>query len=65
MVVEIDPALKCELYSALAREGLTLKAWFVRQATGFLDRRNQLDLFRRTDLPPNGARGTNGSERGE
>ena len=32
VVIEVDPELKAQLYAALARDGLTLKDWFVRQA---------------------------------
>lgn len=32
VVIEIDPALKRELHSILARKGMTLKDWFVAKA---------------------------------
>ncbi len=32
IVLEIDPSQKEKLYSALKKEGLTLKDWFLRQA---------------------------------
>jgi len=32
VVIEIDPALKRELHSILARKGMTLKGWFVAKA---------------------------------
>lgn len=44
IVVEVDPELKRELYSALTREGLTLKDWFVRNAAGFVAEASQLQL---------------------
>ncbi|MGA3114468.1 MAG: hypothetical protein ABSF90_08560 [Syntrophobacteraceae bacterium] len=36
IVLEIDPALKRELYSALIKNGITLKDWFVHQAERYL-----------------------------
>ena len=37
LVIEVEPAFKRQLYSALATDGLTLKAWFVRGAKTYLD----------------------------
>lgn len=48
IVLEINPTLKDELYSALGRDGLTLKDWFLRHATDYLREKDQLKLF---DLP--------------
>lgn len=48
IVLEIDPSQKEDLYSALAKDGLTLKDWFLRQATQYLCDKDQLLLF---DLP--------------
>jgi hypothetical protein len=36
IVLEVDRETKRELYAALAREGLTLKAWFLEQARGYV-----------------------------
>lgn len=36
IVLEVDPEAKRELYAALAREGLTLKAWFLKQAQDYV-----------------------------
>lgn len=36
IVIEIEPLLKRELYSALARDGSTLKEWFIRNAEKYL-----------------------------
>jgi hypothetical protein len=44
VVVEIDPELKRELYTALAREGLNLKVWFLRNIDSFLADQAQLRL---------------------
>ena len=35
IVIEVDPALKRELYVALAMSGSTLKDWFVRSAEDY------------------------------
>lgn len=32
IVIEVDPRLKNELYVELARGGMSLKAWFLREA---------------------------------
>ncbi len=40
LVIEVEPAFKRKLYSALASEGLTLKAWFVEEAKTYLDTRD-------------------------
>ena len=36
IVIEVDPALKEEIYAALNRDGLTLKSWFVQQANKYV-----------------------------
>lgn len=45
IVLEIDPSQKNELYLALARDGLTLKDWFLQQTFRYLRERSQLSLF--------------------
>lgn len=45
IVLEIDPSQKEDLYSALTRDGLTLKDWFLRQAAQYLCDKDQLLLF--------------------
>jgi hypothetical protein len=45
IVLEIDPTEKQELYSALTRDGMTLKDWFLRRATEYLRERDQRQLF--------------------
>ena len=37
LVIEVEPAFKRKLYTALASDGLTLKAWFVEEAKTYLD----------------------------
>ena len=41
IVLEVDPETKRELYSTLAREGLTLKAWFLLEAKEYIDKAGQ------------------------
>ena len=41
IVIEVDPLLKRKLYSALASDGSTLKAWFVDAASTYLEDREQ------------------------
>jgi hypothetical protein len=45
IVLEIDPSLKGDLYSALARDGLTLKDWFLLHTAQYLRDRHQIPLF--------------------
>ncbi len=45
IVIEVDPALKEELYSALEKEELTMKQWFMSNADGFLKDKTQLSLL--------------------
>ena len=45
IVLEIDPSQKDELYSALARDGMTLKDWFLQQASHYLKDPSQLTFF--------------------
>ncbi|MEW6647429.1 MAG: hypothetical protein AB1450_09545 [Pseudomonadota bacterium] len=45
IVIEIDPSLKSELYSALEKEGLNLKQWFLVNLEEYLKDRSQLSLF--------------------
>ncbi len=47
VVVEVDPALKLELYAALTAEGSTLKAWFVDEAQNYINQHRQPLLFDR------------------
>lgn len=44
IVIEIEPDVKRQLYSVLARDGLTLKDWFLREARIYLENPNQLQL---------------------
>jgi hypothetical protein len=44
IVLEVDPELKKALYSELAKDGLTLKGWFVRVATNFIAARSDKQM---------------------
>lgn len=44
VVIELDPLLKRQLYSALASDGSTLKAWFIMAAEKYLSDRQQPSL---------------------
>lgn len=44
-MIEVDPDLKNELYIELARQGLTMKAWFVQEATRLVTHGSQVELF--------------------
>ncbi len=44
IVIELDPALKHELYAALEKDGVTLKQWFVRRAESYLESTSQLSF---------------------
>lgn len=45
IVLEIDPGEKHTLYAALAKDGLTLKDWFLRHVSTYLKEGGQLSLF--------------------
>ncbi len=55
VVIEIEPDLKSQLYTALTHRGLTLKAWFVQEAQHYVEFHQQPLLFRR-DLGPDAGR---------
>lgn len=45
IVIEVDPALKRELYAVLAISGRTLKDWFVHSAAEYCSSEIQGSLF--------------------
>ena len=47
VVVDIDPALKRRLYSALAMEDSTLKEWFIESAEHYVDSKREPSSGRR------------------
>ena len=51
VVIVVEPGLKRELYAELARRGITLKAWFIGQATRFLETSQQPSLLVAEDIP--------------
>lgn len=44
IVIEVEPEVKRHLYSVLARDGMTLKDWFLREAQAYLASASQLQL---------------------
>lgn len=36
IVIEVEPKLKRQLYSALTQDGLSLKEWFLKNAEGYI-----------------------------
>ncbi len=44
IVIEVEPEIKRQLYSVLARDGMTLKDWFLREAQSYLTNTHQLKL---------------------
>lgn len=44
IVIEIEPESKRLLYAALARDGMTLKDWFLRNVENYMTANNQLPL---------------------
>ena len=48
VVIEIDPLMKRELYSALSLSGKTLKDWFIERASEFCSSTSQPSLFEST-----------------
>ena len=45
IVIEVDTELKKMLYASLDKENITLKEWFVRNATTYLRNAEQPSLF--------------------
>jgi hypothetical protein len=45
IVIEVDTDLKRMLYVTLEKDNLTLKEWFIRNATAYLKDAEQLSLF--------------------
>ena len=57
IVIEIDPALKQELYQSLGEEDSSLKEWFLSNVQGYLSGKTQMpidfeadDLFEKTGV---------------
>lgn len=44
IVIEVETDIKRELYSALGREGMTLKEWFLKSAKSYISDRAQIPL---------------------
>jgi len=54
IVIEVEPEVKRQLYSALTKDGMSLKEWFLRHADEYLAAGGQLPL----PLPDNAEGGT-------
>jgi hypothetical protein len=52
IVIEVEPGLKRELYSALYMHGKTLKDWFVVQAKNYVEEQQQLPLNLANEAAP-------------
>lgn len=52
IVIEVDPTIKKDLYSALAKEGISLKDWFLRRAAIYLESQAQLPLLLNRNVDP-------------
>ncbi len=44
IVIEVKPEVKRQLYATLAREGMTLKDWFLREAQNYMQAAIQMPL---------------------
>lgn len=51
VVLEVEPGLKRDLYLALEVEGMTLKDWFLRSASTYIQEHRQSSLFRAEQSP--------------
>ena len=53
IVIEVEPEVKRHLYSVLARDGMTLKDWFLREAQAYLVSANKLELsYKKASIHP-------------
>ncbi|MGY0504365.1 hypothetical protein [Luteimonas sp. e5] len=50
IVIEVEPEVKRQLYSTLAREGMTLKDWFLREAQNYMKTTAQMPLDLTSDV---------------
>lgn len=51
IVIEVEPEVKRHLYSVLARDGMTLKDWFLREAHAYLVSASKLELpYKKTSI---------------
>jgi len=54
IVIEVEPEVKRQLYATLAREGLTLKDWFLREAQDYVETSTQMPLDLASNAGPKG-----------
>ncbi|ASR89082.1 hypothetical protein [Alcaligenes faecalis] len=50
IVIEIDPKIKRQLYSTLARDGMTLKDWFLQEAKSYVGTEKNIPLNLASDV---------------
>lgn len=50
IVIEVEPEVKRQLYATLAREGMTLKDWFLREAQNYMQTATQMPLDLTSDV---------------
>lgn len=50
IVIEIDPEIKRQLYSTLARDGMTLKDWFLQEAKSYMGTATHIPLDAAPDV---------------
>jgi hypothetical protein len=50
IVIEVEPDVKRQLYVQLAKDGMTLKDWFLREAYAYLTDQSQLSLALDKDM---------------
>lgn len=50
IVIEVQPEVKRQLYATLAREGMTLKDWFLREAQNYVQAFPQIPLDLTSEL---------------
>ncbi|MFQ1065246.1 hypothetical protein [Bordetella trematum] len=50
IVIEIDPKIKRQLYSTLARDGMTLKDWFLQEAKSYMGTTKNIPLDLASDV---------------
>lgn len=51
IVIEVDSGVKRHLYTALARDGMSLKEWFLKSAQAYLSSADQMTLPLTTEKP--------------
>lgn len=58
IVIEVDPGVKRHLYTALARDGMSLKEWFLKNAQAYLSSLDQMTPPLATEKVPEAEQNT-------